>query len=115
MTENEAKREMTFEEEYKILQSETGKLFADEDSDCETPFANCVVRRALRCIRKLFKEIQAYRAIGTVEELKALKEKSVAKKAGFDDEEGMYFCPNCEKFIGEHQNYCWNCGQAFEC
>lgn len=63
MTENEAVREMTFEEEYEILQKEKKELFSMEDENSETPFANCVVRRALRCIRKLLEEIQQYRAI----------------------------------------------------
>ena len=73
MTENEAKREMTFDEEYEILQREKEQLFSNEEIDCEPPFANCVVRRALRCIRKVLSEIQQYRAIGTIEEFKALK------------------------------------------
>lgn len=57
-----------------------------------------------------------YLAIGTIEEFKDLKEKSVAKKAGFDNEDGWetYICPNCGKTVGEHQKYCWNCGQALE-
>lgn len=103
MTENEAKREMTFDEEYEILQREKEQLFSSEEIDCEPPFANCVVRRALRCIKKVLSEVQQYRAIGTVEdywklnemckeysaigtieEFKALKEKSVAKKGEFN-------------------------------
>lgn len=62
-------REMTFDEEYEILQKEKEELFATEKEDCEPPFANRVFRRALRCIRKLLEEIQQYRAIGTVEEI----------------------------------------------
>lgn len=50
---DEAKREMTFEEEYEILLKEKDQLFATEIEGDETPFPNCVVRRALRCIRKL--------------------------------------------------------------
>ena len=63
MTENEATREMTFEEEYQILQKEKEELFAMENCDSETPFANCVVRRSLRCIRKLLEELQQYREL----------------------------------------------------
>lgn len=44
---------MTFEEEYEILLKEKDELFAREIKGDETPFPNCVVRRALRCIRKL--------------------------------------------------------------
>jgi len=53
---SEAVREMTFREEYEILQKEKNELFALEDENTETPFANCVVRRALRCIKKLREE-----------------------------------------------------------
>ena len=65
---------------------------------------------------KSLSEIQQYRAIGTVEELQALKEKSEPKKAKYDNEDGWetYICPSCGKAVGEHQKYCWNCGQAFE-
>ena len=73
MTENELKREATFEEEYEILQKEKEELFAMENCDSEPPFANCVVRRASRCIRKLLEEIQQYRSIGTIEEFKAFR------------------------------------------
>lgn len=70
MTENEAIREMTFDEEYEILLKEKDELFSKEDTECETPFANCIIRRALRCIRKALEEIQQYREIGTVKEIK---------------------------------------------
>lgn len=49
-------REMTFEEEYEILKREANKLFESEIDGCEAPKANCIVRRALRCIDKLTKE-----------------------------------------------------------
>jgi hypothetical protein len=50
---SEAVREMTFEEEYEILQKEKERVFASEHEGYEPPLANCVLRRALRCIRKL--------------------------------------------------------------
>lgn len=74
-------------------------------------------------------EIQQYRAIGTVEELQALKEKSVAKKpyiqqVKFDDYErdGLY-CPTCNSFIGftnecaikyRTVKHCTWCGQLLD-
>lgn len=68
---SEVVREMTFDEEYAVLLKEKEELFLSEKEDCETPFANCVVRRALRCIRKLQKEIenQKYRVVEQLEEL----------------------------------------------
>lgn len=62
--------------------------------------------------------IDKYEAIGTIEELKALKEKSVAKKPLND---GMqrpfsYYCPNCKEELSDDgyepdEEYCCNCGQ----
>lgn len=73
-------------------------------------------------IRKVLEEIQQYRAIGTVEELQALKEKSVAMKLieqGTDDKT-IYKC-SCgnvllEKYsdgymFGYITDYCSECGQ----
>ena len=66
-------------------------------------------------------KLQDFEAIGTVEEFKALKEKSVAKRAvvrgvmGFESEE-TYYCPNCnERLYTEHFDigYC-NCGQGIK-
>ena len=51
-------REMTFEEEYVILQKEAKELFDKEDREIEPPESNCVVRRALRCIKKLVSELE---------------------------------------------------------
>ena len=53
---DECVKEMTFEEEYEIFKREANKLFDSEIDGCETPKANCIVRRALRCIDKLTKE-----------------------------------------------------------
>lgn len=61
-------------------------------------------------------KLKEYKSIGTIEEFKVLKDKAEPKKAIFDNEDGWeaYICPSCGKTVGEHQNYCWNCGQAFE-
>lgn len=74
------------------------------------------------------REIQQYRAIGTVEECKEAREKQIPKKpvckpkpynesVGFNDE---WFCPSCGAYIGyfyegmdepEQMEYCNECGQ----
>ena len=127
--ENEAKREATFEEEYEILKKEKEELFAMEVCDTEPPFANCVVRRALRCIRKLLEEKQQYNEIGTIEELKTLKEKNMAKKQGnindFDShlrlsKAGFLCYSSTNKEIRyplislRDLEYCPRCGQALD-
>lgn len=58
---------------------------------------------------KALEEIQKYRAIGTVEEFKALKEKSVAKKPIIHGL-GQRYCPVC-KCGGADHFYCARCGQ----
>jgi aerobic-type carbon monoxide dehydrogenase small subunit (CoxS/CutS family) len=71
-------------------------------------------------------EIQQYRAIGTVEEFKALKEKSVAKKPIQQEttEKTHYKCPFCNNIMqtiyrdgvgwGHIADYCEWCGQKID-
>lgn len=61
-------KEMTFEEEYVILQKELKELFDKEDRESEPPESHCVVRRALRCIKKLIVEVEPYKAYKDLEE-----------------------------------------------
>ena len=56
-----AKREMTFDEEYKILKQEFNEIIEGEVKQSEPPFKNCVLRRAMRCIRKQCEELLAYK------------------------------------------------------
>ena len=70
-------------------------------------------------IAKQLEELKQYRAIGTVEEFKALKEKSVAKKPIELDQWGEYWkCPTCGKYavndLGCKYKYCPNCGTEFD-
>lgn len=68
---------------------------------------------------KVLNEIQQYRALGTVEELKEAREKQIAKKQRHE-----FICPRCDThnkvwemlaFLEAHSVvYCWNCGQAVE-
>ena len=61
-------KDMTFEEEYVILQKEAKELFNKEDRESEPPKSNCVVRRALRCIKKLVTELEPYKEYEDLEE-----------------------------------------------
>ena len=59
-------------------------------------------------------EIQQYRAIGTIEEFKALKEKNLVKKPIWY---GHHFCPNCDSIVyvnGGKDIYCPKCGQKLD-
>ena len=68
------------------------------------------------------KEVEQYRALGTVEELKEAREKQVAKKPIMktvvfcDEAEDAYVCSACEgeSLLFEGQPYCENCGQAID-
>lgn len=75
----------------------------------------------VRMANEALEEIQQYRAIGTVEEFKALEEKSVAKKVA--DDLSFFKCPSCESWEIEEfyetgssnkHNYCPDCGQKLD-
>jgi len=72
------------------------------------------------------KEVEQYRALGTVDELKEAREKQIPKKPiehkifyGAD-----YTCPNCKNYVGSYSvaierlgrndKLCDNCGQAID-
>lgn len=61
-------REMTFEEEYTFLKKEAKELFDKEDRESEPPESHCVVRRGLRCIKKLVAEVEPYKAYKDLDE-----------------------------------------------
>ncbi len=59
-------------------------------------------------------KFREYRKLGTLEELRALKEKQIPKKPVLD---GLYHCPACKKAMlqGAMESegaFCKNCGQA---
>ena len=67
--------------------------------------------------------LEQYRAIGTIEEFKTLKEKSVAKKVvvehipktSWTKEISHYLCPSCRSiFSFGGKPYCSKCGQKID-
>lgn len=64
---------------------------------------------------KALEEIQAYRAIGTVEEMKALKAKAEPKKPHRQPNHNWTYeeirCPTCLKIVFLNEHHC-KCGQA---
>jgi hypothetical protein len=77
-------------------------------------------KQCLQLAIQALEEIQAYRAIGTVEEFKALKEKNEPKKSTeFHKSEVCidFICPNCKEAVyGQpyKPNYCKHCGQKLD-
>ena len=81
------------------------------------PFAYSELQSAVDEAIQALEEIQQYRAIGTVEEFKALKEKNTPKELAehnFQDEVYHYLCPSCRNIVSCTQNYCEECAQALE-
>ena len=73
--------------------------------------------------KKALEELEQYRALGTVEELKEAREKQVAKKPIVKDivifdciQEQEIVCPICKSECGvsRGQPYCENCGQKID-
>ena len=120
MTESDKINGWTFEETVKT---------AENLMEVEQNMFKWDVLRHLRDFTEVFREeIQQYRALGTVEELRIAKEKQIPKKpiekvmpyseeVGFNSE---WHCPCCDSYIGyfaegmsepEQMEYCTNCGQ----
>lgn len=67
----------------------------------------------------LLEEIQKYREIGTVEELREAREKRRAKNPinkRYEEEDFEYVggCPCCGNIVGEEWTYCFKCGQHLD-
>ena len=80
---------------------------------------------ALATICEALQEYPKFKAIGTIDEFKALKEKSVAKNPDYEGDgcwDGhividTWICPNCEKHYEvdyDDYDYCPNCGQHID-
>ena len=138
MTLEEAIKRLEFDRAMILFNATTGKEITPEilklinEDNYRTYVADGVAIEAL-------KEIQQYRAIGTVEECRKAVEKQKAKKpkeilrhrGGFE----MHHCPNCDTHYqtdnrytikdnycpvcgklldSAFRNYCGNCGQAIQ-
>lgn len=75
---------------------------------CEV--SSCDKRDATKMAIEALQKVQQFEAIGTIDEFKALKEKSVSKKVvaiSLTHEGRVGNCPNCNNFVAE--NYDKNC------
>lgn len=109
MTENEAKQKLE-NLHYKIIHTS----FCNKVYEIEI-VALCMAKDALE-------KIQQYRAIGTIEEFKALKEKNEPKKPILNNPKINEFyikeaklCPACHSYINNCSgDYCRDCGQKLD-
>ena len=85
-----------------------------------------MLRESLNIAIAALKEIQQYRAIGTVEECREAADKQKQKKPKIhkDRFSNTYNCPKCSYvlihrdetgwFCGQHYKFCPGCGQAIQ-
>lgn len=94
-----------------------------ETGNGEAPYVGCAQNIALNMAIQALEEVQQYRAIDTVEEFKALKEKSEPKNwiaEGIGYGEYTWKCPACNGYMAlmvgtpkdNDYNFCPKCGQA---
>lgn len=125
MTENEAIKQLEFDQSMILFDPTTGEeiilevLKVINKDNYLTYVADGMAIEAL-------KEVQQYREIGTVEEFREAVEKQKAKKPRLNYKpkffgRATYTCPRCgncclEEFANERQNnrYCWDCGQKID-
>ena len=119
MTLEEAIKRLEFDRAMILFNATTGKEITPEilklinEDNYRTYVADGVAIEAL-------KEIQQYRAIGTVEECRKAVEKQKAKKPEAIDQDFDYYkCLVCGEYIWATDNindhkYCLNCGQAIQ-
>lgn len=131
---------MTENEAIEVMKTNYPKTCKRVDGRLKGGFddTECKLGQALTLSIQALEEVQQYHAIGTVEEFKGLKEKSVPKKpkqSGVYDNKGEFhpingidgvpydLCPCCEinlctdGFLGrdkKRMNYCENCGQRLD-
>ena len=78
--------------------------------------------KSLEIAIECMEELEQYRALGTVEELKEAMEKQVAKKikvcktpnTSFGKTRTYYTCPNCGAKMCCDWKHCFECGQALK-
>ena len=113
------------EEEVRIAKETLEALFSDSTGE-DYPYTEKFGQAVNTGIQAL-EELEQYRALGTVEELKEAREKQVAKKP-IEYEDKYYACPRCEGTVmykwDEYPTklkskkyglpYCLGCGQKLD-
>ena len=98
---------MTVQEAKNILNSSTPK-----GNNAMCIFLQEAVEMAIQALE----EVEQYRSLGTVEELKEAREKQIPKKPiQISPKRHPYFvCPKCMEQISTNQPYCDECGKALK-
>ena len=118
MTENEAIKVLVTQKQC-IDKSSSGQCKI-HCGDCKKNIPIAYQEKSYEVAITALKEIQQYRAIGTVEECRKAVEKQKAKKPEAIDQDFDYYkCPVCGEYIWATDNindhkYCLNCGQAID-
>ena len=117
MTENEAIQQLEFDRAMALFDPATGEVIKPEILKALNK-ENYLTYMADEVAIKALKEIQQYRAIGTVEECREAVEKQKAKNP-VKDKYHHNCCPNCGWIVSGEGGYgeefcphCENCGQA---
>lgn len=118
---------MTENEAIKILDTQKQCIDKSSSGQCKIHCGDCKKNIPITYQEKSYevaitalKEIQQYRAIGTVKECREAAEKQKPKKPCDIEYDYSYFiCPNCGEGIYvtddfESHKYCLNCGQAIQ-
>ncbi len=110
---------MTENEAIEVLNNFDMQVSAKADG----AYQSTIGKNACRVAVDALKEIQQYRAIGTVEECREAvnKQKEMTTKSEGQGYESEDYCPVCGENLGnstqlwvDHVNYCRNCGQRVE-
>lgn len=94
-------------ERIKIMEDHCG--FEDDCVDYECEKCSMAREAAISALE----ELQQYRALGTLEELREAKEKQIPYKP----KEYQMYCGKCKcgaVFLDKSTRYCGNCGQAID-
>lgn len=106
---------MTEKEAIEVLKDFDSQVSAKADGAYQSTIGKMACDTAINALE----EIQQYRAIGTVEELREAKQRQVPKKPT-EDVYHHKCCPNCDWVVfqdewgGRYLPHCENCGQKID-
>lgn len=105
---------MTENEAIEVLKDFDKQAAGKADGAYQTAIGEIACKLAISALE----EIQQYRALGTIEELRSAMEKQVPKRPS-EVKEDYFVCPQCGSLIKalddlSTHKHCLNCGQAID-